>query len=170
MSPDGCPPWRPPLVLRSSRSQRLALSPHSTAALNAGVDGRVNAGSDTINALWDLGAVAFVTMGFASAALLWSTGLLALRAGALPNPLGILSLVGGAFIFVVSLFGTFQEDGAFSPLNGLMGEIGLFVLLGWVALVSVALVNPRSTSAGANQPEEPNSKRRANGAPLCVRI
>jgi hypothetical protein len=113
---------------------------HSTAALNAGVGGRVNAGDTTLNALWDVGAVAFTTMGFASAALLWATGLLTLRNGALPRPLGLLSLAGAAYIFVVSLFGTFTESGAFSPLNGLMGEIGLMVLLAWVGLTSLALV------------------------------
>lgn len=96
--------------------------------------------ASTVTALWDLGQMSFVIMGFASAALLWAVGLLAIRFGALPAALGVYSLALAAYTFVIALFGTFSESGAFSPRDGLLGEIGLFLFLVWVAAVSAALV------------------------------
>jgi hypothetical protein len=115
----------------------VGVAAHSTAALQLD-----NRGGDphTIAALWDLGQMAFVFMGFASAALLWAVGLLAMRFGAIPALIGIYSLAVAIYTFVISLFSTFTENGAFSPRDGLLGELGLFLFLAWVLAVSAALV------------------------------
>jgi hypothetical protein len=96
---------------------------------------------ETVTALWDAGNIAFVFMGFGLAAFLVAVAGAAVRFGALPEPLGILAGVLGVFVYVVSLFGTFAEDGAFSVRDGLLGQIELFVLLGVVGLLSLALIN-----------------------------
>jgi hypothetical protein len=115
----------------------IGVTAHATAEYQVQA---LSGSAQSVAALWDLGNMAFVVMGFAIAALQWSVGLLSVRFGALPRPIGLFSLAAGVYTFIASLFGTFAENGAFSVRDGLLGEIGFFVFLVWVALVSIALV------------------------------
>lgn len=105
--------------------------------------------SDLVRVLVDLRDNAFVISGFAAAALLWFSGVVSLRFGALPFPLGPLSMAGGLYLLVVSIFGAFSETGAFSRTDGVLGFIAFLVLLAWVAATAAALtVKPIWSRAG----------------------
>jgi hypothetical protein len=112
-----------------------------TAALQQLSGGTGN--GDITRAFHDAGVTAFALSGLGFAALAWSAGVLTQRAGALPALLGAFSAAAGLYVLVVSIFGAFQQTGAFSPYDGLLGLISLLVIVVWVGVIAIALiVNP----------------------------
>lgn len=98
----------------------------------------LDAGS--VQALWDLSTFGylFFTAGFAVLAA--ASGVLAIRANALPGWLCVYSVLAAVFVFVVGLVGTFTETGAFSPSNGALGLIAFLAFLIWLLAMGVTLV------------------------------
>jgi hypothetical protein len=118
-----------------------------TAAEGAAVYHASTLGADSVLALWDLSVfgLLFFLAGFA--VLATATGLLALREGALPRPLGIYSLCAAVYVFVVGVIATFTETGAFSPSDGALGAIAFLAFLVWLVATSLTLMRqPRVTA------------------------
>lgn len=97
-------------------------------------------GQDLLS-MWDARTAAFALAGLGFAVLAWAAGVLTLRSGALPNPLGLFSIVAAVFVLGVSIFGAFQQTGAFSPYDGVLSLISLLVIVVWVGVVSLALIS-----------------------------
>ena len=119
----------------------IGVATHQAAAVTTLRDLPLDGGD--VRSLWDTGVAAFALSGLGFAVLAWAAGVLTLRSGALPKPLGLFSIVAAVFVLGVSIFGAFQQTGAFSPYDGLLSLISLLVIVVWVGVISLALIaNP----------------------------
>jgi len=101
-------------------------------------------GADAVLALWDLSVFGFLFFLAGFTVLAGATGVLALRSGSLPAPLGWYSMLAGAYVLIVGVVGTFSETGAFSPSDGALGLIAFLLFLIWLIAMGIALMrDPR---------------------------
>jgi hypothetical protein len=94
---------------------------------------------NTVRALWDLSVFGFVFFMAGFAVLAGASGVLGVRARALPGWLGAYSLLAAGFVFVVGLVGSFSETGAFSPSDGALGLIAFLLFILWLLGMGVVL-------------------------------
>jgi hypothetical protein len=94
---------------------------------------------NTVRALWDLSIFGFVFFLAGFAVLAGATGVLGVRAAALPGWLGAYSLLAAGYAFVVGLVGSFSETGAFSPSDGALGLIAFLLFILWLLGMGIVL-------------------------------
>jgi hypothetical protein len=99
-----------------------------------------------VRGLYDLGSGAFLLVGLAIAALIGASSLAAIRSGVLPSWLGVFGEVFALFTLVVTVVGTFQETGAFSPSDGALGLLVFVGFLIWTLATSIVLVRGVGTA------------------------
>lgn len=110
-------------------------------------------GSDSVLALWDLSVFGYLFFLVGLTVLAGATGMLGLRAGALPKWLSLYSGLLADYAFIVGVIGTFSEGGAFSPSNGVLGLIAFLGFLVWLLAVGGTLVSqPRAVPERAAAP------------------
>jgi hypothetical protein len=100
-----------------------------------------------VRGIYDVGSASFLLVGIGVAALVGASSVVALRAGTLPPWLGAYGAVLTVFTLVVTVVGAFQETGAFSPSDGVLGLLVFLGFLLWTLATSVVLV--RGVGAGA---------------------
>ena len=115
-----------------------------TAAYHTDLDPSV------VRGLYDLGSGAFLLVGIGIAALIGASSVVGLRTGALPPWLAAYGAVFSAFTLVVTVVGSFQETGGFSPSDGFLGLLVFLGFLVWTLATSIVLV--RQEGGGAPQP------------------
>lgn len=104
-----------------------------------------------VRGLYDVGIGAFLVVGLGIAALIGATSALALlRAGTLPSWLAIYGAAFTLYTLVVTVVGTFQETGAFSPSDGVLGLLVFLGFLLWTLATSIVLV--RKVGAAGIEP------------------
>ena len=97
-----------------------------------------------VRTLWEAGQIVYVaTLGVGLAALAGAVGVVALATGAMSRLLGAASVGVAIYVFVVMVITSFSETGAFSPSDGVLGQIGFIVFLAWVLAVSLALLSEK---------------------------
>jgi hypothetical protein len=106
-----------------------------------------------VRGLFDVGSGAFLLLGFAIAALIGASSVVALRAGTLPTWLGAFGAAFAVYTLAVTVVGCFQETGAFSPSDGALGVLVFFGFLVWVLATSIVLV--RQVGSGASRTATP---------------
>jgi hypothetical protein len=94
---------------------------------------------NTVRALWDLSVFGFLFFTAGFAVLAGATGVLGVRAQALPGWLGTYSLLAAAYAFVVGVVGSFSETGPFSPSNGALGLIAFLLFILWLLGMGIVL-------------------------------
>jgi hypothetical protein len=94
---------------------------------------------NTVRALWDLSVFGFLFFTAGLAVLAGATGVLGVRAGALPSWLGAYSLLVGCYAFVVGFVASFSETGAFSPSDGALGLIAFVLFIVWLLGMGIVL-------------------------------
>jgi hypothetical protein len=111
-----------------------------TAAQGAAVYHAGVLSPDVVLAVWDVSLFGYLFFLVGLAVLTGATGVLALRAGALPGLLGGYSLLTGLYAFVVGLVASFSETGAFSPSDGALGLIAFLLFVVWLLAMGGTLV------------------------------
>jgi hypothetical protein len=94
---------------------------------------------NTVRALWDLSVFGFLSFTAGFAVIAGATGILAVRAQALPGWLGGYSLLAAGYAFVVGLVGSFSETGVFSPSDGALGLIAFILFILWLLAMGIVL-------------------------------
>ncbi len=103
-----------------------------------------------ILALWDVSIFAYLFISVGFAVLAGATGILGIRAGAVPSWLCFYSVAIAVFSFVVGLVGTFSETGAFSPSDGVLGLVTFLGFIVWLLAMGITLVRePRAAQSTA---------------------
>lgn len=110
-------------------------------------------GADSVLALWDLSLFGYLFFLVGLAVLAGATGLLGLRAGAVPKWVALYSGLLADYAFIVGLIGTFSETGAFSPSDGVLGLIAFLGFIVWLLVMGATLVSqPRAVPSGTPGP------------------
>jgi hypothetical protein len=98
--------------------------------------------------LWDVSLFGYLFFLVGFAVLAGATGVLGIRAGAVPDWLCVYSVIAAVYAFVVGLVGTFSETGAFSPSDGALGLIAFLGFIVWLLAAGATLVaNPRASAS-----------------------
>jgi hypothetical protein len=100
-----------------------------------------------VRGLYDLGSGAFLLVGIGIATLIGASSVVALRAGTLPSWLAGYGAVFTAYILVVSVVGSFQETGGFSPSDGFLGLLIFLGFMIWTLATSIVLVRQAGSTA-----------------------
>lgn len=95
--------------------------------------------ANTVRALWDLSVFGFLFFLVGFAVIAAASGVLAIRAQALPNWLCFYSVLAAVYVFVVGLVGSFSETGAFSPSDGALGLIAFLFFIVWLLGMGIVL-------------------------------
>jgi hypothetical protein len=103
-----------------------------------------------VRGLFDVGIAAFLLVGLGIAALIGASSLVALRTGVLPSWLAFSGAGFTLYTLVVTVVGSFQETGAFSPSDGVLGLLVFFGFLLWTLATSIVLV--RKVGAAGIEP------------------
>jgi len=105
--------------------------------------------ANSVLALWDLSLFGYLFFLAGFAVLAGATGVLGIRAKAVPDLVCVYSVFVALFAFVVGVVGTFSESGAFSPSDGVLGLIAFLGFVVWLLAMGFALVRePRARPAG----------------------
>jgi hypothetical protein len=102
-----------------------------------------------VRGLYDLGSGAFLLVGIGIAALIGASSVVALRAGTLPSWLAGYGTVFTVYTLVVTVVGSFQETGGFSPSDGFLGLLVFVGFLIWTLATSIVLVREVGEKAPA---------------------
>jgi hypothetical protein len=100
-----------------------------------------------VRGLYDVGSGAFLMVGIGIAVLIGASSVVALRAGALPSWLAAYGAVFTVYTLVVTVVGSFQETGAFSPSDGFLGLLVFLGFLLWTLATSIVLVRQEGGTA-----------------------
>jgi hypothetical protein len=100
-----------------------------------------------VRGLYDVGSGAFLLLGIGIAALIGASSVVALRAGTLPSWLAGYGAVFTVYTLAVTVVGSFQETGAFSPSDGFLGLLVFLGFLVWTLATSIVLVRQEGGAA-----------------------
>jgi hypothetical protein len=106
-------------------------------------------GADITLGLWDVSLFGYLFFLVGLSVLAGATGVLGIRAKAVPGLVCVYSVVVAVYAFVVGVVGSFSETGAFSPSDGVLGLIAFLGFIVWLLAMGLTLVRePRAARSG----------------------
>lgn len=109
--------------------------------------------ADVTLGLWDVSLFGYLFFLVGLTVLAGATGVLGIRAKAVPDLVCVYSVIVAIYAFVVGFIGTFSETGAFSPSDGALGLIAFLGFIVWLLAMGLTLVRePRAAAAAPAQP------------------